>query len=47
MVEKAKNFWGDFMNGGVNNVSLLSARSKLNTSKVNLASQRSNVDDKS
>ena len=47
MVEKAKNFLGDFMNGGVNNVSLLSARSKLNTSKVNLASPKSNVDDKS
>ena len=47
MVEKAKNFLGDQLNGGVNNVSLLSARSKLNTSKVNLASPKSNVDDKS
>ena len=47
MVEKAKNFLGDQLNGGVGNVSLLSARSKLNTSKVNLASQKSNVDDKS
>ncbi len=44
MVEKAQNFLGDHLLGGVNNVSLLSARSKLNTSAVKLTSPRGNID---
>jgi hypothetical protein len=37
-VEKAQNFLGDHLGGGLNNVSLLSARSKHNTSSAKLVS---------
>ena len=44
MVEKAKNFLGDQLNGGVYNVSLLSPKNKPTTGSVKLLSSRGNSD---